>query len=502
MNDPTRVLHVIDQHSLGGAARAMLTAAKYTKRIGRYEHRILSLIASNDPEAMAMAADIGVDVVAAPDPDDLKEELSRADIVQLHWWNNPEMDSFLRGGLPACRLAAWFHVGGHLPPQWISDELVQFVDVAIASPYTYLSPAIQHLPEADRLARTRTVWASSDFERLAGFKARPHEGFNVGYIGTTGFVKLHSDFVAMCAAVRIPDVAFQVWGTGSGKVLIEQARQLGIENRFFFRGYASDLSAAFEELDIFGYPLCEDTYAASEMVLQEAMYAGIVPVVFPHGGMRHLVVDNFTGLVVLSATEYAQAIEYLYHHPDERQRMSRNCMEYAPQIFGPEISARALDTIYRDLLKAEKRERRWPVAADAAQILKSGAGTFCETLGPGGGPYLTSLSGGDLPLILDAEKDILGASALFRQSLRFYAAFYAADPHLKFWSGLAGLGAGRYPEAIADFRDAIQCGFTHWRIFLYLKLAAEKAGRSDLAQKYSRALERAAPDSEHEIRLP
>lgn len=47
-------------------------------------------------------------------------------------------------------------------------------------------------------------------------------------------------------------------------------------------------------------------------------------------------INNYTGLVAQSESEYTQAIEYLYHHPEERLRLGRNAKEYAQQLFGAE----------------------------------------------------------------------------------------------------------------------------------------------------------------------
>lgn len=88
-----------------------------------------------------------------------------------------------------------------------------------------------------------------------------------------------------------------------------------------------------------GYPLCLDTYAASELNLQEAMFAGIPPVVFPHGGIQLLVKHNETGLVVHSNQEYRDAIAYLYNNPSERLRLGANAAEYSKRHFGARNNA-------------------------------------------------------------------------------------------------------------------------------------------------------------------
>ncbi|NJN82955.1 MAG: glycosyltransferase family 4 protein, partial [Caldilineaceae bacterium] len=129
------------------------------------------------------------------------------------------------------------------------------------------------------------VWIGTDFERLAGLQAKAHHTFNVGYIGAVDFVKMHPNFVALCGRVDVPKVRFLVYGSGGGlETLRRQAEALQVAKRFEFGGYLDDIRPLLQRLDIFGYPLCEGTYASAEMVLQEAMFAGVPPVIFDYGG--------------------------------------------------------------------------------------------------------------------------------------------------------------------------------------------------------------------------
>ena len=78
-------------------------------------------------------------------------------------------------------------------------ELVDFADFCIACcPYTYRT-ALEGLPPEEQAEKAAMVWATTDFTRLGGLARRPHAGFNVGYIGTVDFKKIHPRFVAMSA---------------------------------------------------------------------------------------------------------------------------------------------------------------------------------------------------------------------------------------------------------------------------------------------------------------
>jgi len=104
------------------------------------------------PEAVALATAGGLTVLQAPDRDTILREMAAADIVQVHWWNNPELQSLLHAELPALRLLLWYHVAGQGAPQIITPELVHFADLNVpTNPWTYRElPAFRDLPPQTR----------------------------------------------------------------------------------------------------------------------------------------------------------------------------------------------------------------------------------------------------------------------------------------------------------------------------------------------------------------
>ena len=230
------------------------------------------------------------------------------------------------------RALIWCHVNGENPPHVITRDIAAAADLLLATgPSTLEVPLFRSMsPE-----RVGLVLAGADFARLEGMQPKPHSTFNVGYIGTVDFVKMHPDFLEMSAAVEIPQARFIVCGEGGAlEPLRRQAREAGNETRFEFRGYVEDVRQVLADLDVFGYPLCEENYSTSDLVLQEVMYAGIPPVVLPFGGTPHLVIHGESGLVARDKAHYVRSIHYLYSHPDERVRLGRNAASRARQCYG------------------------------------------------------------------------------------------------------------------------------------------------------------------------
>ncbi len=504
MSERVRVLHVIQYLSLGGAGRAMIAAAKYMSQTSDMQHDVVSLLPPEDA-AVGFAEQEGMKFIPTSTIDDLRCLIPDYDLIQLQWWNNAEMGSLLREPLPPCRLVAWCHVGGHIAPQVIPDDLVHTLDCAVAcSPHTYRSPAFQSLSAQERLVKCAMAYGAADFARVESVTPQQHAGFQVGYIGTIHFSKMHPDFVSMSASVDVPEVRFVVCGGGGHEELIrQQATSLGVMNRFDLRGYVDDIASILSELDVYGYPLCEENYSGSEVNLQEVMYAGIPPVVFPYGGVRYLVVDNYTGLVVHSDIEYKQAIEHLYHNPEERARIGKNAAEYARQIFGAKNAAKVFLEVYERILKLPKRAHLWnEPACDSildAHISQemvfppsqelSGADLFTESLAGQFSCFLESMRDEDLSRLLEHDEAIGHCTQLLQDTVSVqYLRCFPRDAVLHFWTGLIHRARLRYQEALASFDQAAQLGFSHWRLLWYITHCAKEVGAAELVSQASTAL--------------
>jgi glycosyltransferase involved in cell wall biosynthesis len=431
-----RVLHVIKILSgSGGSGRAACDTARALARIAPVENRIASLLPV-PPGGLRLAREAGMEVLDAPGSGTLRRAVEAADIVHVHWWNDPGIYRFLMSDLPPARLLLFVHVAGDAPPNVLIPELVELADLCVAGcAYVLGCPALRDLPAEARGRKAAVVPATADFARLDGAVERVRRDggpFNVGYVGTADFKKMHPDFVAMSARARIPEARFIVCGRGHLDLLLRQARELGAADRFDFRGHVEDVGAVLGELDVFGYPLASNPGA--ELAVQEAMYAGVPPVVFPLGGLRDLVRHGTTGLVVHSPEEYTRALEHLHGDPGERRRLGANAREFVRRSLGAESSARKLLEVYRELMERPKRRRRWPGEREV------GAALFARSLGEAGEPFWTSLHGTDRERVEAAERRIAGSSPLMSWGLAQYRDAFPDDARLRRWHGLV-LGA-------------------------------------------------------------
>ncbi len=460
------IVHLIERFAGAGPDRALIAAVTLAAQLGlAQQHTVCALEKAAAPMSLLLAKQAGITMLRQPDQPTLYATLAAADLVVIHFWNNPALYALLRSELPPLRLLIWTTIFGHHAPQVITPALVAFADqLLVKAPGTLALPAVQGATPAQPTLAPRLLYSPLDVQRLAGYQPRAHVTFTVGYIGSVNFAKMHSNYIAMSAGVQVPDVRFIVCGGGIEQELKAQAAALGVADRFDFRGYVQTILPVLAELDVFGYPLCAETYATSERALQEAMWVGIPPVVFPYGGLATLVQHEETGLVVHTEKEYQQAIAYLYHHPTERERLGQNARRYAHTTFDPQPIVAQLAAIYDQMLAYPKRERQWTGEGNCP------AEWFTQALGDQAGAFATSLRGGPAPELAAADAMIAQATPVLRGGeggVIHYRNHYPADPHLRLWSGLI-LEAQRKPaQALAEYQAAAALGLTDGRAEAY-----------------------------------
>jgi glycosyltransferase involved in cell wall biosynthesis len=348
---PIRVLHITDQLSKGGAGRALIGVAKYSTRMGNFHHECISLKTLFDG-VISEGVTEGLTVHVAPDTDKIRSLVSGADIIHWHWWQNMPL---MRANLPRKPTLVWCAVSGEYPPNQLTREVIDFADVmVVTNPLSYDLPSVRSLSESERGTKVRLIFESADFERVLPVESVQHDTFNIGWIGTIAPGKYHPRYVEMSEKIDVPNVRFLVCGEGGSKEkAIRDVKRLGVEERFRFVGYQNDMRHFLGMLDVYGFPLDEKTFAGGELNLQEVMVAGLPIVILPYGGPKRMILHGYNGLVAYSDREYKEHIEYLYHHPEERERLGNNAREYALKEFGAENAAYKFNQLYGELLPRE-----------------------------------------------------------------------------------------------------------------------------------------------------
>ncbi len=456
-----KIVHVLPTLSWGGGARSTLDLGRAQPDAA--EWILISLRPADAPFVQAARA-VGFRVIQNDAPESARAALENADIVHVHFWNTPEMYAWLRSPLPAMRLVMTLHVAGEFPAQIFSSPLLDFPDYLV--PTSTYSTRLPEFRAWDR-ANVRVITASSRMPDKEIVRP-PHAGIRVGYAGTVDFIKMHARFIEICAAVQDPRVTFPVVGGGDGfKTLQKQARALGIQDKFEWLGYRADIFETLATFNILGYPLCRESYASCEAIVQEAMWLDVPPVVLDHGALPDLIQNGETGIVARDEHAYTRAIDHLCADETERQRLGENARAYARQHFGADKYARELGAVYDQVMRNEKRERVWRGAFPSETF--RGASALIESFGAGAAPYLVSLESENAEEHARAENRIAHAPPVESKAggVFEYRVAYPHDAMLRFWTGLILGQQGRYALAAGELRAAQNLGLPEARVKNY-----------------------------------
>ncbi|QPC90588.1 glycosyltransferase family 4 protein [Mesorhizobium sp. INR15] len=331
-----KLLHIIPVLGAGGPTRSLLTFVKRTRSSHPgISHTIISLQAGDHMPLLFELRRLGAEILRAPGMEKTAAEISGADVVLVHFWNTPSLWRLLTADLPPARYVVWALILGANAPQKLNTRLAtEAAGLVLTAPSSS--------DQANGLEAAPVVPGLADEHRLAGLHAKAHDGFNADYIGTTNRGKMHPRFIEMMAALDIPGLKVRICGGALEQGMASALAASPDPGRFECRGFVENIGAVLETSDVFAYPLAERTYASSDISLQEAMYAGVPPVILPHGGPSRFVVDGKNGIVAQSEGEFVAAIEHLHHHPEKRATLGHNARQSALALFSADRHVAAL----------------------------------------------------------------------------------------------------------------------------------------------------------------
>jgi len=432
------ILH-ITPHLGGGVGRVLLNYLSKVKDNCMYVHEIICLDYANE-YAIQVAKKINLKLSdkMAGNPE-LFNAIAQADIVLIHWWNHPLLYDFLvRSKLPASRVIMWSHVSGFHPPYVFPENIFRYPDLFVfTTPISYDTVEAKNL-SAEQYKSLHVVWSTGGVEHVKNVKPKPHKGFNVGYIGTVDYCKLHPAFLNTCSKINIPGIRFIVCGGPKEKEMEQEAERLGIGDKFNFTGQVSDIGPYLAKFDVLGYPLASYHYGTCDQVLAESMACGIVPVVLANRMESHIIQDGVTGIVAKTQKEYIKGIEQLYRDPQLRTYLSKNARTYALTNFSLESIEKKWDEVYEKIIHLPKTIKKWKNKKGNAGI--SAKDVFLESLGQYGAPFEQYCSAKNKNDKNKAIREIfkLSESHLWQSETRgtvyHYNKYFQKDRYLSSWS--------------------------------------------------------------------
>jgi glycosyltransferase involved in cell wall biosynthesis len=382
------ILH-ITPHLGGGVGKVLLNYLERVKKNPNFSHKVICLDYANE-NAIEIARNVGFSLLdnMSRKKRELLNIIADSDIVLIHTWNHPLLYDFLvREQLPASRVIMWGHNSGFHPPAIYPEKILTYPDLFVfTTPISFETKEVLNLTDEQKTT-LRFVWSTGGVDHVKSVKSKEHFGFNIGYIGTVDYAKMHPNFLNICNKINIPDVKFIICGGPSEKEIKKEAERLGIAEKFNFTGPVLDITEYLSIFDIFGYLLAPHHYGTCDQSLQESMAAGVVPAVLANPMERYMVKDRITGIVAKNEDEYIRALEDLYHNPGLKDSLSKNAKDYAIHTFSLEKMVNEWNEIFQEVLNYPKRTKKWNMIKKNNEI--SAMDVFLESLGDYGEDFIS-----------------------------------------------------------------------------------------------------------------
>lgn len=460
-----KILHILP-HLGGGVGKVWGNISLESKKKKLFLNEFF-LLDKPQQESIDNIKKYSLDIVSS---NELFKRLEEADIVQIEWWNNPLLTKFLSlETLPKIRLIVYSHISGFFYPNYIPEYLFEISDKIIASTeYTFNENPL--FKNEKYKTKVSVIHSCSGLSLVENLKKKKHDSFNIGYIGTVDYSKMHPDFIEMSKSAKIKNKKIII--CGSGKDLEDIKEKTKDNKEFEVLGYVNDISSILSILDVFGYPLNKKHYGTGEQAIIEALGAGIPIVVMDNGAEKEIVKHNYNGLIASNKEEYSRHLETLANNRDLMKKLGENAKKYAIENFCIDNTVKKFNVIYDDVLLKKKSKKE---KMTNGFFENNGFAYFINSLGSKAKHYIDSVLSKDDFALIEADNKIseenLNYISSSKGSIFQYRNFFPNDDILNFWCGLICLKRNETEKSLFYFNEAKKLGFKHKRINKYISYA-------------------------------
>ena len=182
--------------------------------------------------------------------------------------------------------------------------------------------------------------------------------FVIGSVGRmkSDEIKRFSDMIKAFAIFSKNKENCKLLLVGGNKEYVQKYRdlvqELEISEKVIFTEYQSDVTLFYQLMDVFSLV---SAFEAFGMVLAEAMLNNLPVVATRVGGMKYIVDDDETGILVegKNIDQIANAYEKLYNNKNLRIKMGQNGYHKAMSEYTEEVYIKKIDELYNNLFKGK-----------------------------------------------------------------------------------------------------------------------------------------------------
>ena len=433
----------------GGLGRVLLSTLKHSQsKLSSFDHEIIITDKKHLTNKVArLFTKYSESIYMGKNDNFIKKKMREADIIQVEYWNHPMIYRFLNSfDFPKSRVIFCLHNNGLSRPTVITKSIVNYCDVFLSTTKaSQKHPLFQLKNNRIFKKKLKFIKYPVDFERFKSIKLKKHKGFNIGYIGSVDYSKIHKSFISMSAAINIPNSKFIICGEGHDRKKIQKESKRYLKSKFKFVGFVENVKKILESLDIFGYPLNPTHFGSGEQAIIEAMHAGLPVVAFSNPAEKEIIKNKENGILVNSENEYLESMKFLYNNPSERKRIGDNARKHIISELSPKKCFKKLDSIYSKTMKLNKRIRFFERLIDKNNNRDDDLGVrlFIQSLGNQGLEFLKSYKNNGKKINTKINNIIsnveVAMKATTKGSIFQYLYFFPNDAYLNFWSGLISL---------------------------------------------------------------
>lgn len=366
------ILHIIPKITFGGGLSNIIGEIHFTPLEERPEQVIcIVLEPSYNAQLAKLALRHRIRLVIAPTDEECVQLLSKAELVVVQYWNSPVYFTFFT------KLAQWeipnrylLHVRvlGSTPPQILPPKfLALFTGILLTNPklkeqHPQLAvPMLNvwgiglHLPPLD------WVQIENDFSELKLIHA-----------GTINPFKLHPRFLEMHDELEIP-FSLNVYGVESDALVYYGNKPI------FLNGFKAEVWNEFDQFHFLAYPQNSLSYGSSDLVVQEAMWRGLPPVLIQGTGLDAFLEHGSNCLLAKDETDYQNLLAFALAHAAEMKVLGQRCHQYAKTHFHPNLQAAKVFGAYRKWLELPAKPFRFPYI-EVAEFFKDSIGDSFERM--------------------------------------------------------------------------------------------------------------------------
>lgn len=175
--------------------------------------------------------------------------------------------------------------------------------------------------------------------------------FNIGIIGRISEVKGHIYLLkAIKRLEHIENIRLYIFGEGPlRKVCEDYCNANGLSVKVFFMGFKKDIHVYIKELNLLVMP---SLHEGLPYTLLEAMSLKVPVIVSEAGGLKEVIVNNYTGLLVppQDAKALAQSIEKIYRDFKLRELLTHNALLEVSRNYSINVMVKKYLEMYYELM--------------------------------------------------------------------------------------------------------------------------------------------------------